>query len=260
MSYQYKNLLITDHSQGYHSTVDINQFKMPQHVAIIMDGNGRWAKQRLMPRMIGHRAGVKSVRRAIQYCIKNNIAVLSLFAMSVENFLCRPESEVQFLISLLSDSLKRNLEELHQQNIRIRVAGNLSVFGAALQEKIHEAETLTQHNTRLTLVIALHYSGRWDILQAAQKLAQHAIDNNLNPCTLTEKDFSHYLCLHDLPEPDLMVRTSGEQRISNFMLWQFAYTELYFTDTLWPDFDEAVFTDAIATFQKRERRFGKICS
>jgi len=234
--------------------------KMPNHVAIVMDGNGRWASRRLMPRVAGHRAGVKSVRRAIQFCVKNNIAVLSLFTMSIENFLCRPEPEIKFLISLLSDALQRNLDEMHKQNIRIRIIGDHSVFGSAVHEQISQAHALTQHNTGLTLIIALHYSGRWDILQAAQKLTQQAIDNNIDPTMLTENDFSKHLCMQDLPEPDLMIRTSGEQRISNFMLWQFAYTELFFSAVFWPDFDEEVFADAVAAFQKRERRFGKVVS
>lgn len=231
---------------------------LPQHVAIIMDGNGRWAKKRFMPRIAGHRMGVKSVRRAIDFCVRQKIDVLSLFALSVENFQARPEIEVKFLISLLSDLLIKNLAEMHGNHIRIRLIGDLSVFEPAVQAQINHAQSVTQHNTGLTLVIAVNYSGRWDIFQAAQKFSQHVMDQGLDPSTLSENDYVPFLCLHDLPEPDLLIRTSGEQRISNFMLWQFAYTELYFTDVLWPDFDDRIFEDALDAFQKRDRRFGKV--
>ncbi|OGT34093.1 MAG: di-trans,poly-cis-decaprenylcistransferase [Gammaproteobacteria bacterium RIFCSPHIGHO2_02_FULL_39_13] len=230
---------------------------LPRHVAIVMDGNGRWAQQRFMPRIVGHRAGVKSVQKAIDFCVKNHIQVLSLFALSVENFQSRPESEVQFLISLLSEMLLKNLNEMHQNNIRIQIMGDVSVFQSNVRAHIEAAQSQTKNNTGLTLVIAVNYSGRWDIFQAAQKLSKHVIDHQLDPLALTEKDFEPFLCLYDLPEPDLLIRTSGEQRISNFMLWQFAYTELCFVDVFWPDFNETIFSTAIASFQKRERRFGK---
>lgn len=237
----------------------MSQFsKIPNHVSIVMDGNGRWAQKRFMQRIAGHRAGVKAVQKAIDFCIKNHIKILSLFALSVENVLSRPDSEVQFLITLLSDVLKKNLDELHAKNIRISIIGDFTVFGASVLEQIYHAQTLTKHNTGLHLVVALHYSGRWDILHAAQQFAQHLMDHNLKPSTQTEKDFAQFICLHDVPEPDLLIRTSGEKRISNFLLWQLAYTELYFTDVFWPDFDETVFEAAIADFQKRERRFGKV--
>ncbi|PIZ04020.1 MAG: di-trans,poly-cis-decaprenylcistransferase [Gammaproteobacteria bacterium CG_4_10_14_0_8_um_filter_38_16] len=229
---------------------------MPRHVAIVMDGNGRWAKQRLMPRIFGHRAGVKAVQRAIDFCQDKGIEVLSLFALSVENFQSRPESEVKFLISLLSDTLVKNLERLHRNHIRIRIMGDFSVFTPAVRTQIEEAQLLTQHNKGLTLVVAIHYSGRWDIFQAAKKFAQHVKENNMDLAQLNEADFSSFLCSTDLPEPDLFIRTSGEQRISNFMLWQIAYAELFFVDVFWPDFNDAIFAEAIATFQKRERRFG----
>lgn len=231
---------------------------LPQHVAIIMDGNGRWAKKRFLPRIAGHRMGVKAVRRAIQFCSNHKINTLTLFALSVENFLCRPEAEIKFLIGLLSDSIQKNMDEMHAQNICVRIVGDHTVFGPTVREQIDRVQSLTKNNTGLNLVIALHYSGRWDILQAAEQFAQHIIQNNINPATLTETNFSKFLCLHDLPEPDLMIRTSGEQRISNFMLWQFAYTELYFTDALWPDFDDDAFENAIKEFQQRDRRFGKV--
>ncbi|OGT45474.1 MAG: di-trans,poly-cis-decaprenylcistransferase [Gammaproteobacteria bacterium RIFCSPHIGHO2_12_FULL_38_11] len=233
------------------------EYFVPHHVSIVMDGNGRWAQQRLMKRIMGHRAGVKAVRRAIDFCLDHHIAVLSLFALSVENFLFRPEAEVKFLISLFSDMISSNLAELNSNGVCIRVIGDISVLGATVQEQIQCAQTLTKNNTKLILVIALHYSGRWDIFQAAQKFAQHTLDIKINPSTQTEKDFSQFLCLSDLPEPDLMIRTSGEQRISNFLLWQLAYTELFFSDVFWPDFNDTIFHQAIAVFQKRQRRFGK---
>ncbi|MCX7120772.1 MAG: polyprenyl diphosphate synthase [Gammaproteobacteria bacterium] len=230
---------------------------VPRHVSIVMDGNGRWAQQRLMKRIMGHRAGVKAVRRAIDFCLDHQISVLSLFALSVENFLFRPDTEVKFLISLFSDMITSNLAELNDNGVCIRVIGDTSVLGDIVQDHIQHAQTVTKNNTKLILVIALHYSGRWDIFQAAKKFAQHLMDEKINPSTQTEKDFSQFLCLSDLPEPDLMIRTSGEQRISNFLLWQLAYTELFFSDVFWPDFNDAVFQQALAVFQKRQRRFGK---
>ena len=223
-----------------------------------MDGNGRWASRRFMPRIAGHRAGVKSVQKAIDFCVENEIPVLSLFALSVENVQSRPESEVQFLISLLSEMMVKNLDRLHNNGICIRIIGDLSIFDSKVQADIQQAQSVTKNNLGLVLVIAINYSGRWDIFQAAKQFAQYAIDHHHHPAELTEKELSQFLCLHDLPEPDLLIRTSGEQRISNFMLWQFAYTELFFIDEFWPDFDEAIFEKIIAAFQKRERRFGKI--
>lgn len=229
---------------------------MPNHVAIVMDGNGRFAKKRFMPRAFGHRAGVGAVKKAIEFSSNSGIKVLSLFALSVENYRSRPSAEVQFLTALLSEALLDNLDGMHKNNIRIRVIGDLSVFDLTLQDQFNEAQKQTERNTGLTLVLAIHYGGRWDILQASKKFAQYAIDQKLNPAVLSEKDFSQFLSIPDLPEPDLFIRTSGEQRISNFMLWQLAYTELFFTNIFWPDFNEQTFSDAIAAFQKRERRFG----
>lgn len=233
-----------------------HQPPLPKHVAIVMDGNGRWAKKRFMPRIAGHRIGAKAVRRAVRYCVDHEIEVLSLFALSVENFLTRPPKEIQFLLSLFSDLLHKEITSLHESNIRVRVIGNHSVFSEGLQEKIRRAEVLTEKNTGLTLVVAANYSGRWDIFQAAQSFASEVMRKNENPVSLLEADYAKYLCLADLPEPDLLIRTSGEQRISNFMLWQLAYTELCFIDDFWPDFDESVFVKAIEMYQKRERRFG----
>lgn len=232
------------------------EHNLPQHVAIVMDGNGRWAKKRLMPRIAGHRIGAKAVRKAIQYCVTHHIPVLSLFALSVENFVSRPSKEVQFLLSLFSDLLHKEVNELHATNIRVTVIGDHSLFEKKLRDQIDYAEQLTQHNTGLTLVIAANYSGRWDILQATQKMTKTAMEKNQDPDLLVEADFAKHLCLSHLPEPDLLIRTSGEQRISNFMLWQVAYTELCFIDDFWPDFDESVFEKAIALYRQRERRFG----
>jgi undecaprenyl diphosphate synthase len=231
---------------------------IPHHVAIVMDGNGRWATKRMLPRIMGHRAGAKAVRRAIDFCIRHRINTLSLFALSVENFLSRPQKEVDFLLELFKYSLERNIAEMHQNKIRIRFVGDLSVFSASLQNQLQEAVVLTQHNTGLNLVLAVNYSGRWDVFQAAQQFSQHILDHHLDPKQLTENDFSRFLSLRDLPEPDLMIRTSGEKRISNFMLWQLAYTELCFVEEYWPDFDEHIFSRVIEDFQKRERRFGKV--
>lgn len=233
-------------------------FKKLKHVAIIMDGNGRWAAKRLLPRIAGHRAGSKAVRRAIDYSVQHQIPVLSLFALSVENFLSRPTREVQFLITLFTSSLKKNLQEMHDNHIRIRFIGDLTVFSESVQQQARDAESLTKNNNGLTLVIAINYSGRWDILQAAQKFSQYVITKHLSPTECTEKEFASFLCTQDLPEPDLLIRTSGEQRISNFMLWQLAYTELCFVKQCWPDFDEHVFSRVIDDFYQRERRFGMV--
>lgn len=231
---------------------------LPRHVAIVMDGNGRWARQRLMPRAMGHREGVKAVKRAIDFCVRQKIDVLSLFALSVENFQSRPEPEVQFLVSLFSEQIVKNLDEMHKNHIRIRVIGDIAVFSEAVQAQMQHMQSVTKSNTGLTLILAINYSGRWDIFQAVQQFAQYTITQNINPAETVEKEFSQFLSFADLPEPDLFIRTSGEQRISNFMLWQLAYTELFFTNVFWPSFDETVFQEAIEVFQKRERKFGKI--
>ncbi|OGT51836.1 MAG: di-trans,poly-cis-decaprenylcistransferase [Gammaproteobacteria bacterium RIFCSPHIGHO2_12_FULL_42_13] len=232
--------------------MSVSPLSMPSHVAVIMDGNGRWAKQRHLPRAMGHRAGVKSVRRAITFCIDHHIPTLTLFALSVENYLMRPALEVQFLTALLSESLLSNLKDLEEQKVCVRVIGDLSVFPEKTRSEIADTESRTKNNCALTLVLAINYSGRWDILQAAKQFAvQHQ-----NIAHATEADFSRYLCLQDLSPPDLLIRTGGEQRISNFLLWQLAYTELYFAEVMWPGFDDKIFQQAIEAFQKRERRFG----
>lgn len=235
-----------------------NPSNIPRHVAIVMDGNGRWAARRLMPRAMGHREGVKAVQKAIDFCVRQKIEVLSLFALSVENFQSRPESEVQFLLSLFFEQIVKNLDEMHRNHIRIRIVGDLSVLPEAVKTQMQYIQSVTANNTGLTLILAINYSGRWDIFQAAQQFAQYVVAQNLNPAKTIEKELSQFLSFADLPEPDLFIRTSGEQRISNFMLWQLAYTELFFTDVFWPSFDEIVFQEAIDAFKKRERKFGKI--
>jgi len=230
--------------------------KPPKHVAIVMDGNGRWAKRKKLPRIAGHRAGAKSVRRAVEFCVEKEIEVLTLFALSVENRNSRPAGEVQFLMSLFLEALERNSDELHSNNVRVRIVGDRSTFSDKLLRQIDKSEQITKNNTGLNLVIAINYSGRWDIVQAAQRVAAMVSEQKLRPEEITESVFQQHLCLSDLPPPDLLIRTSGEQRISNFMLWQMAYTEMFFPDVYWPDFDAAVFQKALDLFASRERRFG----
>lgn len=226
---------------------------VPRHVAIIMDGNGRWARQRMLPRVAGHRKGVETVREIIRACIERGVQYLTLFAFSSENWR-RPPEEVSLLMQLFVVALEQEVTRLHENDIRFRLIGDVSRFDERLRKLIADAEALTANNTRLTLTIAANYGGRWDILQAANRmLAEHPeLVHGFD-----EEDLAPYLCLADAPEPDLFIRTGGEQRISNFLLWQLAYTELYFTDTLWPDFDAEAFDAAIASFQRRERRFGR---
>jgi len=224
-----------------------------------MDGNGRWAARKRRPRTFGHQAGVKAVRRTIEFCLKNGIPHLTLFAFSSENWQ-RPEQEVQRLMELFMRALEKEVPQLHENNVRLTFIGDLSRFSGRLQEKMHKVAALTASNRSLHLNIAINYGGRWDILQAAQRLAEAVQEGSIDPKTLTETDFSQFIALGDSPDPDLLIRTGGEQRISNFLLWQLAYTELWFTETLWPDFDAEQLDLAIADFQRRERRFGKINS
>lgn len=228
---------------------------LPRHVAIIMDGNGRWAKQRYLPRPAGHRAGVSAVRKAVELCIKKQIQVLTLFAFSSENWR-RPAQEVSLLMELFVASLERETRKLHENGVRLRVVGDREAFTPLLQEKIAAAEALTEQNQGLTLVIAANYGGRWDINEAVRHLARQVESGELRSDEITPEHIEAHLVLADLPEPDLFIRTGGEQRISNFLLWQLAYTELYFTPLLWPDFDEQAFEDALASFSSRQRRFG----
>lgn len=223
--------------------------ELPRHVAIIMDGNGRWAKQRFLPRFAGHKYGVKSARMAVEVCAQLNIDALTLFAFSSENWK-RPRKEVDLLMGLFDSSLQQEAASLHKNNIRMRVIGDRTAFSDKLQARIEEVEALTANNTGMTLAIAANYGGRWDMLQAARQ----AVSGN---GSIDEEQFLRHLSLSDLPEPDLFIRTGGEHRISNFLLWQLAYTELYFTDTLWPDFDKARLAEAMRDYAGRQRRFGR---
>ena len=226
---------------------------MPQHIAVIMDGNGRWASKRFLPRVAGHKRGMDAVLELVKACVDHNVAYLTLFAFSSENWR-RPADEVSFLMSLFIQGLKREVANLHENNIKLVLIGDRTRFNAELIEKIELSERLTANNTGLTLSIAANYGGRWDILQAVNKMHM-AMPSHVGG--FDEEHLAPHLAMHFAPEPDLFIRTGGEKRISNFMLWQLAYTELYFTDTLWPDFDESAFNLALASYQKRERRFGR---
>jgi len=222
-----------------------------------MDGNGRWAQQRGLARIEGHKAGVESVRAMIRGCLEKNISCLSLFAFSSENWQ-RPSEEVNFLMELFIESLKNELNELNQYEIRMCFTGDRSRLSNALQQQMHEAEHTTQHNQKLTLNLVVNYGGKWDIVTAAKKLSQAVIDDGLDLATIDEHNFGQFLDTGDLPEPDLFIRTSGELRISNFFLWQLAYSELYFTDIHWPDFGQAQLEHALEWYSTRKRRFGQI--
>jgi undecaprenyl diphosphate synthase len=225
---------------------------LPNHIAVIMDGNGRWARKRFLPRVSGHKKGVEVVRDLVKTCAQLNIKFLTLFAFSSENWR-RPEEEVSFLMSLFMEVLKREVKKLHENNIRLILIGDRSEFNTELVKQIELSEKLTEKNTGLTLTIAANYGGRWDLLQAFNQMVQAGN----NPQNYNEEDLMPYLSMHYAPEPDLFIRTGGEKRISNFLLWQLAYTELYFTDTLWPDFDKSCFDEAVRSYQQRERRFGQ---
>jgi undecaprenyl diphosphate synthase len=230
---------------------------VPRHVAIIMDGNGRWASKKGLPRVAGHQAGVESVRAAVKFCIDKKIEVLTLFAFSTENWE-RPQEEVSFLMGqLFAQLLDHEVERLHKNDVQLRVIGEIEKLDKRLQENIKKAEHLTANNPGLKLVIAMSYSGKWDIADAARKLGEEIELGKIKASDITVDRIDKMISLHELPEPDLLIRTSGEMRISNFMLWQLAYTELYFTDVLWPDFREAAFAEALEAYEKRNRRFGK---
>lgn len=228
---------------------------MPKHVAIIMDGNGRWAKQQGKLRIFGHQNAVKAVRSAVNFAAKQGIQVLTLYAFSSENW-SRPESEVSGLMSLFMKVLNSEVKKLHKNNIRLKILGDVSRFSPSLQAKIQESEQLTAQNSGLILNIAANYGGYWDITQAAQKLAERVQAGELKAVAITPELLQAELVTEDQPQVDLLIRTSGEQRISNFLLWQIAYAELFFTPVLWPDFNEETFSEAIVAFQGRERRFG----
>ncbi|RQR32240.1 MULTISPECIES: polyprenyl diphosphate synthase [unclassified Burkholderia] len=228
---------------------------VPRHIAIIMDGNGRWATERRLPRVAGHTRGVDAVRAVVEGCARAGVEYLTLFAFSSENWR-RPNDEVSFLMRLFITALEREIGKLHANGIRLRVIGDLERFEPRIRELIRRAETKTARNTRLTLTIAANYGGRWDILQATKKLVEQAVREG-REVDVTEDAFAPHLAMAYAPEPDLFIRTGGEQRVSNFLLWQLAYAEFYFTDKYWPDFDGAALADAIASYTERERRFGR---
>ncbi len=228
---------------------------IPHHVAIIMDGNNRWAKRQGLQGTAGHRAGVEAVREVLRTCRDHGVQVLTLFAFSSENW-GRPQPEVRALLALLSRYLRAEVRGLHEDGIRLRFIGERNRFSERLQRLMRQSEELTEQNTVSTVVIAVDYGGQWDIAQAVQKLAQRVQDGELEPQQITPKLIDQNVSISDLPHPDLCIRTGGDARISNFMLWHFAYSELYFTNTLWPDFGELEFARALADYSRRERRFG----
>jgi undecaprenyl diphosphate synthase len=230
---------------------------IPRHVAIIMDGNGRWAMKRFLPRVAGHKQGAESVRAIVQAAAKKGVKILTLFAFSSENW-NRPKPEVDFLLSLFLRSLKNETEELNKNNVRLKIIGDRTAFSLELQNAMKESETLTIQNTGLIVNLALNYGGRWDIVQAAKILSERVLKGELTPDNITENVFQEMLSLSSSGDPDLFIRTSGEERISNFLLWNLAYTELYFTDTLWPDFREKEFEKALISYANRQRRFGYV--
>ena len=236
------------------STIAVPEVRsIPRHVAIIMDGNGRWARQRFLPRIAGHRRGVENVRNAVRACIDKGIEYLTMFAFSSENWR-RPAEEVSFLMQLFAFALEQEVAKLHENNVRFKAIGDLSRFEPRLRQLVKEAEQSTSANTRLTLTVAANYGGRWDMMQAVTRMLR---DKPSLADGFAEADLLPYLSMAYAPEPDLFIRTGGEQRISNFLLWQLAYAELYFTDTLWPDFDTEALDRAIVSYQQRERRFGR---
>lgn len=232
------------------------KLKIPQHVAVIMDGNGRWAQSRGKKRVSGHKAGVETVRSTVSTARKLGVKAVTLFAFSSENWR-RPEKEVSVLMDLFMYVLTREVKKLHKNNIRFQVIGDLSRFSDKLQKSIAEAEKLTENNSEMVLSIAANYGGKWDITNAAKQLAQKVKSNEIELDDISEDSLNECISLSQLPELDLLIRTGGDYRISNFLLWQAAYAEFYFTETLWPDFDENQFVKAITVFDQRERRFGQ---
>ena len=236
------------------STINVPDVRdVPRHVAIIMDGNGRWAKRRFLPRVAGHRRGLEAVRAVTKACVDRGVEFLTLFAFSSENWR-RPKDEVSFLMELFVMALEQEVAKLHENQIRLKVIGDLTSFEPRLNRMIAEAEALTAGNTRLTLTIAANYGGRWDILQAVNRMSREIPAAH---GAYLEGHLAPYLSMSYAPEPDLFIRTGGEQRISNFLLWQLAYTEFYFTDELWPDFDAGSLERAMSSYRNRERRFGR---
>jgi len=233
-----------------------NKGNLPKHVAIIMDGNGRWAKQKGLPRIAGHKAGVKALQKIVNFSAIKGIKVLTVYAFSSENWK-RPRTEVSMLMELFNTSLQQRFKDLHDNNVRLRFIGDLSLFPAKLRESMADAENLTANNTGLVLAVAVNYGGRWDIANAFKELYKKINDGAMKLEDINEALIGEFMCLFDLPEPDLFIRTGGEMRISNYLLWQLAYTELYFDDCLWPDFDTVSLEKAFKWYFGRERRFGR---
>ena len=229
---------------------------IPGHIAIVMDGNGRWAKKRNRPRSMGHQAGLKALRKVIRHCMNVGVKTLTVFAFSSENW-SRPEGEVSRLMEIFLKTLDKEVDELNKNGICLRFVGDLTAFKPAIQAKVAKAQKLTADNNEMIANIAVNYGGRWDITQAARCLAKAVSDGGLCLADVDETAFANFLALAKSPDPDLFIRTGGEMRISNFLLWQSAYTEFYFTPVLWPDFDEQTLDQAITAFQSRERRFGR---
>lgn len=239
------------------STLAIPEYGLvPQHVAIIMDGNGRWATKRKLPRSAGHARGVRSVRRVVEACGQRGVKYLTLFAFSSENWR-RPQQEVSLLMQLFVRSLEKEVDKLVEQGVRLKIIGDLSAFDDKLKKLIIKAQEKTANQQQLTLTIAANYGGRWDILQAMRNMLAQKPELASQPELIKEQDLNAFLSLADTPEPDLFIRTGGEQRISNFLIWQLAYTELYFTDCFWPDFGAKDIDTAFSWYQSRERRFGR---
>jgi undecaprenyl diphosphate synthase len=234
----------------------IDRTRLPRHVAIIMDGNGRWAKERGEDRVYGHHEGVLSVREIVNTSGELGIKYLTLYAFSTENW-NRPKEEVDALMELLVNTIRKEIEELKKNNVRLHVIGNFESLPAVCQKELNEAKEITAMNDGVNLILALSYSSRWEIVEAAKKIALDVKNNQLDPNAIDDKKFQDYLCTSAFPDPELMIRTSGEHRISNFLLYQLAYAELYFTDTHWPDFRKDHFLEALLNYQQRERRFGK---
>jgi undecaprenyl diphosphate synthase len=232
------------------------QPELPKHVAVVMDGNGRWANSRHLPRVAGHKAGVNATRKIVENCARKNIEVLTIFAFSSENWK-RPEAEVSSLMALFVSTISGEVKKLHRKNVCVKFIGDRSRFSEKLQSSINESEALTADNTGLRLNIAANYGGRSDIIDACKSLIQEVLDNKTSIQDIDETLFNTYVSLNDVPEPDLFIRTGGEQRISNFLIWQLAYTELFFTDVLWPDFSDEEFDSALSWYASRQRRFGR---
>ncbi len=229
---------------------------LPHHIAVVMDGNGRWANKRHLPRAAGHKAGVNATRKLVENCAKNRIEALTIFAFSSENW-NRPEAEVSSLMALFIATISIEVKKLHKKNVRVRFIGERTRFSEKLQKSINQSELLTQSNTGLQLNIAANYGGRWDVVEACKSLLRDVTENNKDISEINEESFNQHVALAELPAPDLFIRTGGEQRISNFLIWQTAYSELFFVDTLWPDFSEQDLDAALNWYAGRQRRFGK---